>query len=150
MYMPVPAMIQAITAPIGPVALAKVRGSEKMPAPTMPPTTIAVRAIRVIFCSPAISAPSHFGLQRGRSEVPAQGDPDLGRTVVSGEDVALVADVQDFRVQRPARRKLPGEPAAGLVQVVVAGADADQAVTRCAEPLDVVAVVLPPEEGEAA
>ena len=51
MYMPLPAMIQAITAPIGPVAFAKVRGSEKIPAPTMPPTTIAVRAIRVIFWS---------------------------------------------------------------------------------------------------
>ena len=49
MYMPVPAMIQAMTAPSGPVALAKVRGSEKMPAPTMPPTTIAVSCIRDIF-----------------------------------------------------------------------------------------------------
>ena len=51
MYIPVPAIIQAMTAPKGPVALAKVRGSEKMPAPTMPPTTIAVSAIRDIFCS---------------------------------------------------------------------------------------------------
>ena len=51
MYMPVPAMSQAMTAPIGPVALANVRGSEKMPAPTIPPTTIAVSAVRDIFCS---------------------------------------------------------------------------------------------------
>ena len=51
MYMPVPAMSHAMTAPIGPVALAKVRGSEKMPAPTIPPTTIAVSCIRDIFCS---------------------------------------------------------------------------------------------------
>ena len=33
----------------GPVAFANVRGSEKMPAPTMPPTTIAVSCIRDIF-----------------------------------------------------------------------------------------------------
>ena len=51
MYMPVPAMIHAMTAPSGPVALANVRGSEKMPAPTIPPTTIAVSCIRDIFCS---------------------------------------------------------------------------------------------------
>ncbi len=57
MYMPVPAMSQAMIAPSGPVAPAKVRGSEKMPAPTMPPTTIAVSAMRVIFCSLAIVSP---------------------------------------------------------------------------------------------
>ncbi len=57
MYMPVPAMSQAITAPSGPVALAKVRGSEKIPAPTMPPTTIAVKPQRDIFCSVAIVSP---------------------------------------------------------------------------------------------
>ena len=31
-------MIQAMSAPSGPVAFAKVRGSEKMPAPTLPPS----------------------------------------------------------------------------------------------------------------
>jgi hypothetical protein len=36
---------------MGPVAPANVRGSEKMPAPTIPPTTIAVSAVRDIFCS---------------------------------------------------------------------------------------------------
>jgi hypothetical protein len=51
MYMPLPAMSQAMTAPIGPVALAKVRGSEKMPAPIIPPTTIAVSCNRDIFCT---------------------------------------------------------------------------------------------------
>ena len=49
--MPVPAMIQAITAPSGPVAPANVRGSEKIPAPTMLPTTIAVSWNRDIFAS---------------------------------------------------------------------------------------------------
>jgi hypothetical protein len=49
MYMPLPAMPQAINAPKGPVALPKVRGSEKMPAPTIPPTTIAVSARRESF-----------------------------------------------------------------------------------------------------
>ena len=59
MYMPEPAISQAMTAPIGPVAPAKVRGREKMPAPTMPPTTIAVSIARVIFCSfAAITPPS--------------------------------------------------------------------------------------------
>ena len=44
--MPVPAISQAMMAPIGPVAPAKVRGSEKIPAPTIPPTTIIVSANR--------------------------------------------------------------------------------------------------------
>ena len=50
MNMPVPAMSQAMTAPIGPVAPAKVRGKENMPAPTMDPTTIPVSANRESFC----------------------------------------------------------------------------------------------------
>jgi hypothetical protein len=50
MYMPVPAMSHAMTAPIGPVAVAKVRGREKIPAPTIPPTTIVVNAKRESFC----------------------------------------------------------------------------------------------------
>ena len=50
MNMPVPAMSQAMIAPIGPVAPAKVRGKEKMPAPTMDPTTIPVSAKRESFC----------------------------------------------------------------------------------------------------
>ena len=64
MYMPVPAMSQAMTAPIGPVALANVRGSEKMPAPTIPPTTIAVSAVRDIFCSAIPFPPLEFLLDR--------------------------------------------------------------------------------------
>ena len=54
MYMPVPAMIQAMIAPSGPVAPAKVLGSEKIPAPTMLPTTIAVSATRVTLPSVAV------------------------------------------------------------------------------------------------
>jgi hypothetical protein len=50
MYMPVPAISHAMIAPTGPVALAKVRGSEKIPAPTIPPTTIVVNANRDSFC----------------------------------------------------------------------------------------------------
>ena len=49
MYMPVPAMHQAMMAPNGPVAAPKVRGSENMPAPTIEPTTIAVNAGRESF-----------------------------------------------------------------------------------------------------
>ena len=41
-----------LMAPIGPVAPAKVRGKEKMPAPTMPPTTIIVSANKVSRCVP--------------------------------------------------------------------------------------------------
>ena len=59
MYMPLPAISQAITAPMGPVAFANVRGSEKIPAPTMPPTTIAVKPQRDIFCSVAIVSPNN-------------------------------------------------------------------------------------------
>ena len=51
MYMPAAAMIQAMMAPNGPVAMAKVRGSEKMPAPTMEPTTMPVRANSESFCT---------------------------------------------------------------------------------------------------
>src|SRR5690606_23970420 len=53
MYMPVPAMIQAMIAPSGPVAPAKVRGRENMPAPTMLPITIAVSWMRDILPSAA-------------------------------------------------------------------------------------------------
>jgi len=35
-------MSHAMITPIGPVALANVRGSEKIPAPTIPPTTSKV------------------------------------------------------------------------------------------------------------
>ena len=42
--MPPPAMHQAKMAPNGPVAMPKVLGSEKMPEPTIEPTTIAVSA----------------------------------------------------------------------------------------------------------
>ena len=73
MYMPVPAMIQAMTAPNGPVALAKVRGSEKMPAPTMPPTTIAVRANSESFCvcSGAIESPPRMLFQNRQPSLSA-------------------------------------------------------------------------------
>jgi hypothetical protein len=60
--MPPAAMIQAIIAPNGPVATPKARGSEKIPAPTIEPTTIMVSANSEIFCvradaiAPSISA----------------------------------------------------------------------------------------------
>ncbi|HKE95442.1 MAG TPA: hypothetical protein VKB34_14105, partial [Povalibacter sp.] len=41
-YMPPAAIHQAMMAPNGPVAVPKARGSEKIPDPTMDPTTIAV------------------------------------------------------------------------------------------------------------
>jgi hypothetical protein len=44
MYMPVPAIAQAMIAPKGPVAAPNRPGRLKMPAPTMDPTTIAVSA----------------------------------------------------------------------------------------------------------
>ncbi len=48
--MPTPAMAQAIKAPNTPVTRPKVWGSEKMPAPTIEPTTIAVNTGRENFC----------------------------------------------------------------------------------------------------
>jgi hypothetical protein len=60
MYMPVPAMSQAMTAPMGPVAPANVLGSENIPAPTIPPTTMAVSAVRDIFCSAIRALPVFF------------------------------------------------------------------------------------------
>src|SRR5215469_2798584 len=42
-YMPVPAIAQAMRAPKGPVAVAKRPGKLKMPAPTIEPMTMAVR-----------------------------------------------------------------------------------------------------------
>ena len=38
-------------APKDPVAMAKTRGSQQMPEPTMDPTTIAVRASNENFCT---------------------------------------------------------------------------------------------------
>jgi hypothetical protein len=43
-------MLHAIIAPKGPVACPKVRGSEKIPAPIMDPTTIAVSVSNVNCC----------------------------------------------------------------------------------------------------
>src|SRR5579864_8645763 len=43
MYMPVPAIAQAMSAPNGPVAVANRPGRLKMPAPTIEPMTIAVK-----------------------------------------------------------------------------------------------------------
>src|SRR6185437_15556555 len=49
MYMPPPAMTHAMMAPNGPVAAPKVLGKEKMPAPIIEPTTIAVSENSGIF-----------------------------------------------------------------------------------------------------
>jgi hypothetical protein len=46
-------MTQAMIAPKGPVALPKVRGREKIPEPTMDPTTMPVRANNDSFCTDA-------------------------------------------------------------------------------------------------
>jgi len=48
-YMPPPTIHHARIAPKGPVATPKVPGREKIPAPTIKPTTIAVNANREIF-----------------------------------------------------------------------------------------------------
>src|ERR1700722_2833690 len=105
MYMPVPAMIQAITAPIGPVALAKVRGSEKMPAPTMPPTTMVVRANSESFCvcSGAIESSRCVFL-----EPPAELErgADVPHGEAEGLDVGPVALVGHLQVDgRPAEQR---------------------------------------------
>src|SRR6516225_3814322 len=48
--MPSAAMVQAMIAPNGPVAFPKARGSEKVLAPTIEPTTIMVSANTENFC----------------------------------------------------------------------------------------------------
>jgi hypothetical protein len=48
--MPPAAMHHAKMAPKGPVAMPKVRGNEKIPEPTIEPTTIAVRANKDSLC----------------------------------------------------------------------------------------------------
>ncbi|BAB52971.1 msr6734 [Mesorhizobium japonicum MAFF 303099] len=51
MYMPVPAIHQAMMAPNGPVAVANLPGRLKMPAPIIDPTTIPIKANKDSFCS---------------------------------------------------------------------------------------------------
>ena len=52
-----------------------------------------------------------------RLKVFALGDPELGGAVVVGEDVAVVVEVEDLRVDGPAARELPGKTAADLLVV---------------------------------
>ncbi len=59
--MPVPATAQAISEPRMPVATPNRAGSEKTPAPTMPPTTIAVSVGTLIFATALAGASSVCG-----------------------------------------------------------------------------------------
>ena len=54
--MPVPAIAHAISEPRMPVATPNLAGSEKTPAPTMPPTTIAVSVGTLIFATAVVGA----------------------------------------------------------------------------------------------
>src|SRR5580704_17046906 len=108
MYMPVPAISQAMIAPIGPVALAKVRGREKMPAPTMPPTTMVVRANSESFCvcSDAIE-PSPCAFLEPPAEL--ERAADMHGAVSERRDVGPVMLVGHLQVdRRPAeQRRVP-------------------------------------------
>src|SRR5208283_1785849 len=53
MYMPVPAIAQAMRAPKGPVAVANRPGKLKIPAPTIEPMTMAISDESGSFCSVA-------------------------------------------------------------------------------------------------
>ena len=55
MYMPVPAIAQAMIAPKGPVAVANRPGRLKMPAPTIEPTTMPVRENSDSFCVDSVA-----------------------------------------------------------------------------------------------
>src|SRR5262245_32434943 len=66
MYMPPPAMHQAMMAPNGPVARPNVRGSEKIPAPTIEPTTIAVKANRENLSATLVAIAPLLGLSMHR------------------------------------------------------------------------------------
>ena len=63
--MPPPAIIQAMMAPKPPLARPKVAGREKIPAPTIDPTTSAVRAATLSFPSAGVLIPP--SLARGES-----------------------------------------------------------------------------------
>ena len=62
--MPVPAIAHAISEPRMPVATPNRAGSEKTPAPTMPPTTIAVSVGTLISRDGAVRLPSLGGGHR--------------------------------------------------------------------------------------
>jgi hypothetical protein len=69
MYMPVPAISQAMMAPNGPVAVAKRPGKLKIPAPTIEPTTMPVRAKRDSFSSDLLATPTLHRLTVRRSNI---------------------------------------------------------------------------------
>ncbi|GAA0652637.1 hypothetical protein GCM10009101_28000 [Brevundimonas lenta] len=65
MYMPVPAIPQAIRAPNGPVAAPKRLGRLNIPAPTIEPTTIAVSIGNDIFWADCMSGATSLVLTAG-------------------------------------------------------------------------------------
>src|SRR5262245_18596404 len=85
-----------------------------------------------------------------RSERLTDVDPHFRRAVIEPDRVALVADVQDLRPQRPGLDELPDQAAAKLVQVVIAAKDEGlvERVGMIVDPVGVEGVVLPPGEDE--
>src|SRR5262245_11574102 len=71
MYMPVPAIAQAMMAPNGPVAVANRPGRLKIPAPTIDPTTIPVKAksesfsVALVAIAPLLGSSMHRTVQSG-------------------------------------------------------------------------------------
>src|SRR5215467_9308388 len=95
MYMPVPAIAQAMRAPKGPVAIANRPGRLKIPAPTMEPMTMAISDESGSFCSDAIFHPQRA--QGGRTARLLSRRPRRG---VSGKPVRHKTGRGDL----PARR----------------------------------------------
>ncbi|MNO01017.1 hypothetical protein D3C81_2210510 [compost metagenome] len=84
MSMPIPAMVQAIITPNGPVAFPNACGSENIPAPTMEPTTMPVNVTSDSFASSfpdMVHSPSPAIGCRGCACLPNQDDLILSRVV---------------------------------------------------------------------
>src|SRR3954453_17046508 len=96
--MPAPAIVHAISEPRIPVATPKRAGSEKTPAPTIPPTTMAARVGTLIFApaggagaSVSVLMPSHSCLLLGVDRVDLL-DAESGEAVHDAQCRAGVAE----------------------------------------------------------
>src|SRR3954471_20104576 len=112
---PVPATAQPISDPRMPVATPKRAGSEKTPAPTMPPTTIPVRVGTLIFSGVATAVSATGPATRGGgivSTIVSYSSPDEGSSVTARRVDPGPGD--------SALRRLPGIGRSTSVVVVMA------------------------------
>ena len=114
--MPVPAIAHAISEPRMPVATPNRAGSEKTPAPTMPPTTIAVSVGTLIFATTVVGVASLSVVTRPPQPGSARRARDLDR-----------AFQRKDRVNERRRTDVPlGLPAETRIGTVVTAAGEDR------------------------